>query len=171
MKPVGTRSEDATRIGRQVLRFLLFRAGAERSAPSTQMAGNGVTWGRPSRRTVDSQNISDSVRTATTSAHDRAEAPGSLKPAWNSAVGSPCAIECSLLSTEDFPGSLNSRSAPAEVAGWRHACTPATARASPTRAGSEVPQPDTPSGVPSAGPTRSETVNAYVASMPTVCAR
>jgi hypothetical protein len=52
------------------------------------MAGSGVTCGRPSPRTVDSQNISDSASTAVTSAQDGACAPGSLKPSFSSATGS-----------------------------------------------------------------------------------
>jgi hypothetical protein len=69
----GAGGEDAAGIGLQVLRFLL---------------GSGVTCGRPSRRTVDSQNISDFDSTSATSAHGRAPAPGSLNPSFNSTVGS-----------------------------------------------------------------------------------
>src|SRR6516164_7204048 len=56
------------------------------------MAGSGVTCGRPSRRTVDSQNISACDKTAATSAHGRAAAPGSLNPSFSSAAGSAWVI-------------------------------------------------------------------------------
>ena len=68
-------------------RFLAFCSASpvqKCSAPSAQMAGSGVTWGRPSRRVVDSQNISDADSTSATSAHGRAVAPGSLKASFSS---------------------------------------------------------------------------------------
>jgi hypothetical protein len=55
-----------------------------------------VTCGRPSRRTVDSQNISDFDSTSATSAHGRAAAPGSLNPSFNSTVGSISGIDAVL---------------------------------------------------------------------------
>ena len=62
-------------------RFLVFcsREPVQKySVPLSQIAGSGVTCGRPSLRTVDSQNISDSARTLTTSAHGGAAVSGSL---------------------------------------------------------------------------------------------
>ena len=58
------------------------RAPAQKcSLPSHHIAGNGATCGRPSRRTVDNQNISDDSRTLTTFDHCRAVASGSLNSA------------------------------------------------------------------------------------------
>jgi hypothetical protein len=76
-------------------RFLAFcSAGPVQkwSLPSSQTAGSGATCGRPSRRTVDSQNISDLVNTSSTSAHGRAVAPGSLNSSYSCAVGSVSGI-------------------------------------------------------------------------------
>ena len=58
------------------------------NAPSSQTVGSGVTCGRPSPRTVESQNISDLSRMFSTSAHGNGPAPGSLKSPLNSTVGS-----------------------------------------------------------------------------------
>ena len=66
------------------------------SAPSSQIVGSGVTCGRPSRRTVDSQNISDSASTETTSDQGRAVASGALKSSDNSAIGSWSDIDAPL---------------------------------------------------------------------------
>jgi hypothetical protein len=62
------------------------------SARERQIAGSGVTCGRPSRRTVDSQNISVCDSTPATSVQGRAAAPGSLNPSFSSAVGSASGI-------------------------------------------------------------------------------
>jgi len=87
-------------------RFLAFCSAAPAqkwSVPSSQIAGSGVTCGRPSRRTVDSQNISDLDSTSTTSAHGGAVASGSLNPSCNSTVGSISGI-----SALPFAGSMRS---------------------------------------------------------------
>jgi hypothetical protein len=68
------------------------------SAPSSQIAGSGVTCGRPSRRTVDSQNISDFDSTPATSAQGGATAPGSLNPSFSSVAGSVSGITALLCS-------------------------------------------------------------------------
>src|ERR1700758_3247799 len=86
-------------------RFLAFcsREPAQKySAPSSQIAGNGVTCGRPSRRTVDSQNISDPDSTPATSAQGGATAPGSLNPSFNSMIGSISGIIVLLCSARSF---------------------------------------------------------------------
>ena len=56
--------------------------------PSNHIAGSGVTWGRPSPRTVDNQNISAASNTSTTSGQGRAVASGSLNSSTSSTVGS-----------------------------------------------------------------------------------
>lgn len=48
------------------------------SAPSDQTAGSGVTWGRPSGRTVEIQNSSASMSSAFASDQEAAVAFGSL---------------------------------------------------------------------------------------------
>ena len=93
---IGSSGENATRVRFDVLGLLFVGAGAGVSLPSNHIAGSGATCGRPSRRTVDNQNISDEPNTATTSAHGTAVASGWLNSSTSWAVGSLLSI-CSLL--------------------------------------------------------------------------
>src|ERR1019366_9038696 len=56
-------------------------------ASSCHTANRGVTCGRPSGRTVESQNTSASLMCRRPSAQSVAVAPGLLNPAWSSAAG------------------------------------------------------------------------------------
>jgi hypothetical protein len=88
------------------------------SAPSSQIAGSGVTCGRPSPRTVDSQNISVRDSTSATSVQGRAAAPGSLNPWFSSAVGSVSGIGV-LLYRGSYACTPDRRDAQAElIAAW-----------------------------------------------------
>ncbi len=78
------------------LAFCSWEPAQKCSIPSAQIAGSGVTCGRPSRRTVDSQNISEADSARATSAHGGAVAPGWLNASFNCAVGSVSGIKGSL---------------------------------------------------------------------------
>src|ERR1700736_5256205 len=66
------------------MRFLAFRSSARVQkyiAPSSQIPSNGVTCGRPSGRTDDSQYTSASSSTLRPCVHSVGTAPSLLKPA------------------------------------------------------------------------------------------
>src|SRR6516165_7064368 len=109
------------------------------SVPSSQIAGSGVTCGRPSRRTVDSQNISVSDSTPATSVQVRAAAPGSLNPSFSSAVGSVSGIGALLYRGSCACTRPDRRQAGAElIAVWRGSHEPGLAER-PIRAPREGP--------------------------------